>query len=100
MTPKFRSIAIAASLLFGASAVAQAQSTSGNIAGEAVTGETIVVEGVDNGFRREVRVDQDGKYAIRRIPTGAYVVTRTRADGSAGQPQRIEVHAGVTVRLK
>lgn len=100
MNPKSRSIAIAASLLLGASAVAQAQSTSGNITGTAVAGETIVVDGVGNGFHRELRIDKDGKYAIRRVPTGAYVVTRTRADGSAEEPQRIEVHVGVTVRVK
>lgn len=99
MNHTLRSI-VAAALVFGVSTVAQAQSTSGNIAGEAVTGETIVVDGVGNGFHRELRIDKDGKYAIRRVPTGAYVVARTRADGSAEKPQRVEVHAGVTVRVK
>lgn len=68
--------------------------------GTAVAGETVVVDGVGNGFHREIKVDKDGKYAIRRVPLGTCLVTRTGADGSAGQPLRIEVHVGVTARVK
>ena len=100
MKTKSRALAVAASLLLGATAVAQAQSSSGHIAGSAVAGETIVVDGVGNGFHRELKVDKDGKFAIRRVPIGPYLVTRTAADGNAAEPQRIEVHVGVTVRIK
>ncbi len=100
MNTKTRAFAIAASLMLGATAVAQAQSSSGHIAGSAVAGETIVVDGVGNGFHRGLKIDKDGKYAIRRVPVGTYVVTRTGADGSTGTPQRIEVHVGVTARVK
>ena len=100
MNMKSRAIAIAASLLLGATTGALAQSSSGHIAGTAAAGETIVVDGVNSGFHRELKVEKDGKYAIRHVPIGAYVVTRTGADGSEGKPQRIEVHVGVTVRIK
>lgn len=100
MNTKSRAFALAASLLLGATAVAQAQSSSGHIAGSAVAGETIVVDGVGNGFHRELKVDKDGKFAIRRVPIGPYLVTRTASDGNAGEPQRIEVHVGVTARIK
>lgn len=99
MTRKFNTIALAAALFVGASSLAQAQSTSGNIQGQAVTGETIVIDGVGNGYHREMKIEQDGKFSIRRVPTGNYVVARTRADGTAEAPKPIQIHAGVTVRI-
>lgn len=99
MTRKFQTFIAAAAFLVGASGLAQAQSTSGNIQGQASAGEKIVVDGVASGYHREVTVEKDGKFSIRRIPTGNYVVTRTRADGTAGAPKPIQIHAGVTVRV-
>jgi len=100
MNTKFHAIAIAAGLLLGATSTAQAQSTTGHITGTAVSGETIAIDRVGNGYHRELRIDRDGKYTMRHVPVGAYVVTRTGADGSTDTPQRIEIHPGVTVRLK
>ena len=83
-----------------ATAPAIAQSSSGNIAGTAVAGETIVVNGEDNGFHREIKIKKDGKFTIRRVPTGHYTVVQKHADGSAEAPKAIQIHAGVTVRVQ
>ena len=83
-----------------ATAPAIAQSSSGNIAGTAVAGETIVVNGEDNGFHREIKIKKDGKFTIRRVPTGSYTVVQKHADGSAEAPKPVQIHAGVTVRVQ
>jgi len=88
--------ALSLGLAFGA----QAQVSSGNLQGEAVAGDTIVVDGVGTGYHRELKVEKDGKFSIRRIPTGEYVVTKSHADGTTEQPQPVAIHAGVTVRVK
>ena len=83
-----------------ASAPAIAQSSSGNISGTAVAGETIVVQGTSSGFTRELAITEDGKYSIRRVPTGSYTVVQKHADGSAEAPKPVQIHAGVTVRVQ
>jgi hypothetical protein len=94
------------SLLFGLAlgagllSTAQAQSSSGNIVGDAVAGETIIVRGADTGFHREVKVNEDGRYTIRRIPTGTYTVVKTHADGTAGTAQTLVVRVGSTARIE
>ena len=82
-----------------ATAPAIAQSSSGNIAGTAVAGETIVVNGEDNGFHREIKIKKDGKFTIRRVPTGSYTVVRVLADGSNAVAQSIEIKVGGTARV-
>ena len=83
-----------------ATAPAIAQSSSGNIAGTAVAGETIVVNGEDNGFHREIKIKKDGKFTIRRVPTGSYTVVRVLADGSNAVAQSIEIKVGGTARVQ
>ena len=78
---------------------ALAQSSSGNISGDAVTGETIVVDGPDNGFHREIKIKKDGKFTIRRVPTGTYTVVRVPADGSQPKAQTIYIQVGSTARV-
>ncbi|TAK38055.1 MAG: carboxypeptidase regulatory-like domain-containing protein [Lysobacteraceae bacterium] len=100
ITMKFRVIAATAALLLGSAGLAQAQSSAGHIQGVAAAGDTIQVKGVDSGFVREITVKEDGKYTMRRIPLGTYVVVRKHADGTVEAPAQIEIHTGVTVRLK
>lgn len=78
----------------------QAQQSSGNIMGEAVTGDTIVVQGIATGFHREIRIEKDGKYSLRAIPAGNYTVTVKHADGSEAAPKPIAVRVGSTARVK
>lgn len=82
MRPSIRTVlaSLFIASLFPASAVAQ--SSSGNIAGEAMTGDTVTVIGVDTGFKRELKIDKDGKFQIRRVPTGNYQVIRVHKDGT------------------
>ena len=99
MTLNLRTIAATAALVLGTSGLAQAQSTSGNIQGVAAAGDTIVVQGVGSGFNRELAITEDGKYSMRRLPTGKYLVIQKHADGTAEAPKPVEIHAGVTVRV-
>lgn len=95
-----RKSAFLAAAALGVAFAAQAQSSSGNLQGEAVAGDTIVVDGIGNGYHRELAVEKDGKYSIRRVPTGDYTVVQKHADGSAEAPKPVSIHAGVTVRVK
>jgi len=93
-------IAIASTALAVAmTSTVNAQSSSGNISGEATAGDTITITGVDTGFKRELKIDKDGKYQIRRVPTGDYQVVRTRKDGSLGPVQSVSVRVGSTARV-
>lgn len=90
----------AAALAIGVAGAAQAQSSSGNITGDGVAGETIVVNGADNGFHREITLKDDGKFTIRRVPTGVYTVVRMSPDGSAGTAQTLSIQVGGTARVQ
>lgn len=88
-------------LAFGlAAAPALAQSSSSNITGEGVAGETIVVDGPDNGFHREIKIKKDGKFSIRRVPTGAYTVLRVPPDGGTPKAQTIYLQVGSTAKIQ
>ena len=91
-------IALAAASMFAFGA--NAQQASGNLQGVGVAGDKIAVENTDTGFKREITVTEDGKYQIRRLPTGKYIVTQTHADGSAEKPKEIIVQVGTTARVK
>ena len=76
-----------------------AQSSGGNITGEASSGDTVTVTGTDTGFKRELKIDKDGKYQIRRVPTGNYMVVRMHKDGSIDPAQSVTVRVGSTARV-
>jgi peptidyl-dipeptidase A len=76
-----------------------AQSSGGNIAGEASVGDTVTITGVDTGFRRELKIDKDGKYQVRRVPTGDYMVVLVHKDGSIDPAQAVTVRVGSTARV-
>lgn len=83
-----------------AAASAQAQKSSGNIIGDAAKGDTVVVVSEATGFHRDVAIDRDGRYNLRSIPPGDYVVTVKRADGTEAEPKRISVRGGSTARVQ
>lgn len=93
-----RSIAVVCGIALAS--VAVAQSSSGNIAGEATTGDIVVINGPDNGFHREVEIKEDGKYQVRRVPLGDYTVTVKRVDGTFSAPQTVTVRPGGTARVQ
>lgn len=87
---------IAMSIAFGANA----QQSSGNIAGTAVIGDTVVIHGKDTGWRRELSIKRDGKFQVRLVPTGLYVVTVKHGDGKAEPAKLVLVRVGTTTRVK
>ena len=89
-----QSSAVAAvfSLFFAAGA--SAQSSSGAIIGEAKVGDTVSIHGSDNGFKREIKIEEDGKFQIRRVPTGYYDVSIKHADGSEEPSKSVVVKPG------
>lgn len=96
----FKNTALILAATLGFAAVAQAQQASGNIMGEAVTGDTIIVHNEAIGFRRELSIKEDGKYNIRRVPIGRYEVTVKHADGSEEAPKQLFVQTGTTARVQ
>lgn len=88
--------AIGMSVAFGASA----QQASGNITGVASTGDTVVIQGNDTGWHRELSIKKDGKFQVRSVPTGSYVVIITHADGKAEPAKPIVVRIGSTARVQ
>lgn len=82
------------------SATAQAQQASGNLMGDAKAGDTVVVDNPAIGFHREMTLDKDGRYTLRRLPIGDYVVTVRHADGTAEERKAIRVQTGTTARVK
>jgi len=100
MKPILKAILLGAAMTVGLAGYTQAQSSSGNITGEAVAGDTIVIHGADNGFHRELKIEKDGKYNVRRVPTGDYTVVKMHADGSFEPGQAIVIHSGSTGRVR
>lgn len=96
MTNKTLVLAIVA---LSISAPTHAQSSSGNIVGDATIGDTVIVTGVDTGFKRELKIQRDGKFQIRRVPTGDYQVIRVHPDGRIDLPQQLVVRPGGNARV-
>ena len=76
-----------------------AQTTAGNISGEAKAGETVVINGPDTGFHREIEIEEDGKYKLRHVPAGSYTVVTVKADGTIVSSQSVVVTGGRTSRV-
>lgn len=81
-------------------ATTQAQQASGNLMGDGKAGDTVVVDSAAIGFHREMTLDKDGRYSMRRLPIGDYVVNVRHADGTAEEQKVIRVQAGTTARVK
>ena len=97
----FRNLKIASAALLAVSlpVAVSAQSSSGNIVGEAAVGDTVTVTGTDTGFKRELKIEKDGKYQVRRVPTGDYQVVRVHKDGTIDPAQSVMVRPGGSARV-
>ncbi|MCX7512169.1 carboxypeptidase-like regulatory domain-containing protein [Frateuria sp. STR12] len=84
--------AVAAFGMAGSTAV-YAQATAGKVFGNAPAGSSVVAKSTTNGTRREVQVDEKGRYAIRQLPVGVYTVTLSEN----GQPVAKHVNVPVIV---
>ncbi len=92
--------ASALALGVGASGVVFAQASEGAIVGVAKTGDTVLIRGSDTGFKRELKIEKDGKYQVRRVPTGYYDVSVTHADGSQEPIKNVVVKPGGAGRVQ
>jgi outer membrane receptor for ferrienterochelin and colicin len=81
-------LALAVCTCLGGVSSVYAQSTTGAINGSVPAGgnETIVIES-GTGFRREVPVDERGRYSIAQLPLGTYTVSLLR-DGTTVDTRR------------
>ena len=90
------------------SALAQSQSTSGNIEGRVVDSNGAVVPAVavsatnqDNGFGKTVVTDSDGNYIFVLLPPGNYKVEVAAAKGfAAATYQNVKVTVGAKTALE
>lgn len=99
MSSKRFAIVLAAATLFSAFG-ANAQQATGNMMGEAKAGDTIAIHAPDIGVKREITVEKDGKWQLRRLPLGVYVVNIKHADGTAEKPQNVALQVGATARIQ
>jgi hypothetical protein len=95
----FKSLLVVFALTAGLAGAAQAQATSGNISGSALAGETVVINGPDIGFHRELQIKKDGKFSVRHLPAGSYTVVRIKPDGTVSSSESVVVQAGATARV-
>ena len=100
MNITLKSALLGSILALGLPPVAMAQSSGGNIVGEAAAGKTIIVEGANTGFHREIQIKKDGKYVLRRVPTGDYTVVVLDKDGKTEMTRPVTVRVGSTARVQ
>jgi hypothetical protein len=91
---------LAAALALCLAGTAAAQSPSANIMGEAKPGDVAIIQNVDTGFAREVKVKDNGRYQLRGLPTGTFRVTIRHADGSSDEPKIVALRIGSTSRVQ
>ena len=99
MSTFLKSVSVAI-LALGASFTVDAQHSTGNVMGEAKVGDTVLLQAPEIGVKREISIDRDGRYHVRRLPTGTYVVTVRHADGSSDEPKSVVVRGGTTARVQ
>ena len=91
-------LALASSLLFAGAALAQ--SAVAHISGKGTPGDTVLIQNVDTGFKREVAVKDNGRYQLRNLPVGTFSVTVKHKDGTSETPKQVELRVGVTARVE
>jgi len=81
------------------SAVVHAQSTVGQVFGNAPSGSTVLAKSTTNGIQREVRVDEKGRYAIRALPVGVYTVTLSENGQPVAKHLKVPVVVGRGIKV-
>lgn len=97
---RLKIVLLAIVLALGIPSIALAQSSGGGITGEATAGDTVTIQGADTGFHREMQIEKDGKYKLRRVPTGDYTVVVTDKDGNVKMSRTVRVMIGSTARVQ
>ena len=91
-------VALAAAFAISGSAVAQG--TSAAIQGKADPQATNIIRNAETGSVREVKPNANGKYQIRNLQIGTYLVSTRNADGTETPPQAVSLKVGQTARLQ
>ncbi len=94
------SLGLAVAMGLGLCLAAHAQSSVGHVTGKGVAGDTVVVQGIDGGFNREITLKKDGKYQLRSVSPGSYNVTVRHADGTSDSTRTVLVKVGSTARVQ
>ncbi|NII09586.1 TonB-dependent receptor [Oleiagrimonas sp. C23AA] len=84
----------------GVNGMAQAQSTTGSIVGQAPaqSGETVLVQN-ENGLSRSIPVDADGRYVASQLPLGTYTVTLQRDGQTVDTRQNVQLRVGTATHV-
>lgn len=90
----------AACLATMAAGNALAQSSSANIMGDAAAGDVAIIQNVDTGFTREVKVKDNGRYQLRNLPTGTFSVVIRHPDGTMEAARTVSLKVGMTARVR
>ena len=93
------SLRLAALALALGAGLALAQSPVGALAGRGAPGDVAVVTNPKTGLSREVTIPKSGRYQLRNLPIGEYLVVIRHADGREDAPRPVAVHIGITVRV-
>lgn len=93
--PSTRILVLALAIGSMASGGAFAQSTTGTIFGQVAAsgGETVLIENA-NGFKREVGVDERGRYVASQLPLGTYTVSLRRNGQTVDARKQIALQVG------
>ncbi len=90
-----RRSALAATLSLAlVSGAAFAQSSVGSIYGEASSGQSVLIENLDTGTKREISADDKGRFTFNQLPTGKYRVS------SDGISREVVVNVGTGTRVE
>jgi len=92
-------VLLSLSLAFGTGS-ALSQATSGNTMRDAKTGDVVVVSNKDTGWSREVTVKDNGKFSVRNVQAGTYIIVIRHEDGTSDAPKQVKLNAGATSRVQ
>jgi opacity protein-like surface antigen len=97
-------LATLAAAVVPASALAQSQASSGQIAGSvfdstggAVVGATVTARNAETGLERSVTTNEDGLFTIVLLPPGTYSLTTSATGFENAVVERIQVTVGRTI---
>jgi hypothetical protein len=100
MSFRFRNpLRLAALALTLGAGLALAQSPVGALAGRGTPGDVAVISNPKTGMSREITIPKSGRYQLRNLPIGNYVVVIRHADGREEAPKPVSVHIGITVKV-
>ncbi|MFC4762250.1 TonB-dependent receptor [Dyella koreensis] len=88
-----RHSALAAALMMGMAGTAFAQSTTGNIFGQAEPGDTVTVTSA-TGLTRQVQVDASGRYSANNLSVGSYTVTLQKGGATVDTRKDVTIKVG------